>query len=501
VDASPNELQSPSLVKAYRCFVIVLLLGIAFVTRSYAGGAYQRSDDRKKTFVWNNDPQPGDTATWSGGRDAEGYATGPGTLTWSRFDRGFATGSNVAVTRKRIPISSYSGTMKRGKFNGGVTTVDRGKTYHATFVDGQRKGNWAAGPLITKGQSAEPAPAVAKAEIAKPAMPAVSEAEGSTSTEKEAATSEKVSEEKKPAEIAKEKKPEPVVETEDIPAAGPAEEKPEVTDQKTESVDQKSESAPEKAEAAQKAPLIAQASTEEADQSATPRQQPVTRKGALAPGAVRAIEKPAAPAAKKTEAEPVKKTPKAAEVKTEKPAKPVKPAPSAVPSPETKPQVTEASKEPPAEGPPTVAKEEIPQPPTLHTSPPAAKEMPADDSIRTLTGPPSALKTKPTAPQAATSPPAKTAPPEPAAASSPPPASPPPTQNAAKLTAVNAMDIADIEARTRGYDLGEYQLPKAEYNSANDTWSVAYTGRDAEGAAKKFSVIVQDKSGKAEVKK
>ena len=63
------------------------------------------------------------------------------------------------------------------------------------------------------------------------------------------------------------------------------------------------------------------------------------------------------------------------------------------------------------------------------------------------------------------------------------------------------MDIVDIEARTRGYDLGEYQLPKAEYNAANDTWSVSYTGRDAEGGAKKFNVVVQDKSGKAEVKK
>jgi hypothetical protein len=63
------------------------------------------------------------------------------------------------------------------------------------------------------------------------------------------------------------------------------------------------------------------------------------------------------------------------------------------------------------------------------------------------------------------------------------------------------MDIADIEARTKGYDLGEYQLPKAEYNAASDSWSVAYVARDPDKAAKKLSVTIQDKTGKAEVKK
>ncbi len=63
------------------------------------------------------------------------------------------------------------------------------------------------------------------------------------------------------------------------------------------------------------------------------------------------------------------------------------------------------------------------------------------------------------------------------------------------------MDIADIEARTKGYDLGEYQLPKAEYNSTTDTWSVTYIPRDADSTAKKLNVTIQDKNGKAEVKK
>ena len=63
------------------------------------------------------------------------------------------------------------------------------------------------------------------------------------------------------------------------------------------------------------------------------------------------------------------------------------------------------------------------------------------------------------------------------------------------------MDIADIEARTKGYDLGEYELPKAEYDAASDTWSVGYVARNADKNAKKLSVTIQDKTGKAEVRK
>src|SRR5205814_1684988 len=121
------------------------------------------------------------------------------------------------------------------------------------------------------------------------------------------------------------------------------------------------------------------------------------------------------------------------------------------------------------------------------------KETPPDDSIRSLTGPPSSLRTK-TEPLPETNPPTEI-PVAPSAAPSPSIAA------AAKLTPVQAMDIADIEARTRGYDLGEYQLPKAEYNGGNDTWSVGYVGRGADGSEKRLSVVVQDKSGKAEVKK
>jgi hypothetical protein len=233
--------------------------------------------------------------------------------------------------------------------------------------------------------------------------------------------------------------------------------------------------------------LIAQASTEEPDQSTTPR-EPVTKKSALAPGAVRAIEQPTRTVAKKTE--PARQSERAKPPKTEKPSKIAKPASSQPPEADT-----QLSEDIPAEGPPAVGAEKVQTPTskfaTAESSRPSAKEAPVDNSIRTLTGPPSSLHIS--APPE-TNPPTQMPTPAMAAVLSPPPAGP-------KLTAVQAMDIADIEARTKGYDLGDYQLPKAEYNAASDTWSVAYVGRDAETDAKKLSVTIQDKTGKAEVKK
>jgi hypothetical protein len=159
----------------------------------------------------------------------------------------------------------------------------------------------------------------------------------------------------------------------------------------------------------------------------------------------------------------------------------------------------------PAEGPAAASKEENTQRPTPNAQRPikevsqpstlnsqlSSKETPVDNSIRTLTGPPSSLHVNAPPPEA--NPPMQIATP-PTVAPSAPPAGP-------KLTAVQAMDIADIESRTKGYDLGEYQLPKADYNAATDTWSVAYAARDGDKTDNKLSVTIQDKTGKAEVKK
>ena len=462
---------------AFGASVLLLILAKG----ALADGAYQRTEDRKKTFVWNNDPKPDDTATWSGGRDAEGYATGPGTLQWFRRDRSFTTGSNIFVP-KRTLISSYSGTMVRGKFSGSVMTVDHGKTYHATFVDGHKNGRWTAGPLITKAESVEPAAAAEKPERTASAT--------STEVASESSKTEKISEEKRQSRVAEET-------SADISAEGPEEENVQrSTSNAQRPITEKAakESSLEtKQDVSQ--PAIAQAASEEPDQSATPR-APVTRKAALAPGAVRPIEHPTHAVAKKSEAEPARRSDRAKLEQTEKPSKIAKAASSQPSKAET-----QLSEDIPAEGPlgaeadkaqspsSKSAIAESSQPPTLNAQP-ASKETPVDNSLQTLTGPPSSLHAK-TPPE--TNPPAQISTP-PIAAASPPTAGP-------KLTAVQAMDIADIEARTKGYDLGEYQLPKAEYNATSDTWSVAYVARDADKAARKLSVTIHDKTGKAEVKK
>jgi hypothetical protein len=411
-------------VKGRRLVVFGMLL-ISCTTCVFAEGAYQRTDDRKKTLVWNNDPQPGDAATWSGGRDSEGYADGPGTLTWLRTQRQFTTGSNIAGSKK-VPISRYTGTMVHGKFEGAVVTVDHRKMYHTTFADGQRKGRWAAGPME---------------KVESPTEPRVSE----------------------------ESEPEP-------PTEGPDEE----TKQEV--------SKPSKANArlARTETTSGDLSADELEQSATPR-KPVTKKAALAPGAVRAIEQPGQSVARKSEKPKESSVKKATKVAEQKP----QPADRQIESPAEGPASADAEKtQNPSSKPTNAEKAEVSQPP-ISESQPLVKESPADDSIRTLTGPPSSLRTKP--PSTTTA-----APPAPApattSASSPPTAGP-------KLNAVQAMDIADIEARTKGYDLGEFQLPKAEYNASEDTWSVSYVPRDKDKSGKRLNVTVQDKTGKAEVNK
>ncbi len=443
---------------------MLILAGHAF-----GAGAYQRTDDRKKTVVWNNDPKPGDAAEWTGQRDSEGYAEGPGTLTWLQPQKQFATGSNIAGTKK-VPISRYTGTMVHGKFEGAVVTVDRGKTYHANFVDGQRKGNWAFGPVIAKATSAEPAaaPDEPKKSSAVPAKLAAAE-------QAEPSVDSKISEEAEP----------------EPPTEGPDEEKPAVTSQKpavSKTTGQKSADV-STVNSQPSTGLIARAS-EESGEPATPRQQPVTKKAALAPGAVRAIEKPGQTVAKKSE------KPKQAAETIRKATRVERP----------KPEIAEVQPQSPAEGPLEKANVQRPTPNAQrstaeppHPSPfipqPSSKETPVDDSIRTLTGPPASLRIKSTPAPAATVAATVAAT---ISATSMAPASPP--SNTPKLNAVQAMDIADIEARTRGYDLGDYQLPKAEYNATDDTWSVSYVGRDDKNA-KRLSITVQDKSGKGEVKK
>jgi hypothetical protein len=132
-----------------RCLFICSTL-LLFASGAY-GGAYQHTRD-KRTLVWNHNPKPDDEATWSGGRDSNGFAKGSGTLTWYKVQRAIVTGSNISSSKGRVTgavvVNRYSGKMVRGKFDGPVINVDAsGKISHGTFVNGTKGNDWVAGPL------------------------------------------------------------------------------------------------------------------------------------------------------------------------------------------------------------------------------------------------------------------------------------------------------------------------------------------------------------------
>ena len=142
------------------CGALLLLASVA-----YGAGSYQRTRDGK-TLVWNDSPERGDEATWSGERNKNGFATGSGILTWYKVEPTIVTGSNIPdVRRYAVVISRYSGKMVRGKFKGAVTNVDaNGKTLQATSVNGanrpspRQKATWVRTTKVRTAPTAEETP-------------------------------------------------------------------------------------------------------------------------------------------------------------------------------------------------------------------------------------------------------------------------------------------------------------------------------------------------------
>src|SRR5437870_4263117 len=116
-----------------RLFVYSGLLALLITGPAFAG-QYQRTKDGK-TRVWNENPKPGDLVTWSGGRDAEGYATGYGTLTWFAPQKALLTGSNIAREGHYIVSSRASGTMVHGKFEEGPAGAKPKKKERTDFSE------------------------------------------------------------------------------------------------------------------------------------------------------------------------------------------------------------------------------------------------------------------------------------------------------------------------------------------------------------------------------
>jgi hypothetical protein len=123
-------------VSTRRLFVYSGLLALLITGTAFAG-RYQRTKDGT-TRVWNENPKAGDLVTWSGARDAKGYATGFGTVTWFTPQNEVETGSGVAawlrhIGRQRhyIVTSRESGIMVQGKFEqapGNAEPKKKGRT-------------------------------------------------------------------------------------------------------------------------------------------------------------------------------------------------------------------------------------------------------------------------------------------------------------------------------------------------------------------------------------
>ena len=59
------------------------------------------------------------------------------------------------------------------------------------------------------------------------------------------------------------------------------------------------------------------------------------------------------------------------------------------------------------------------------------------------------------------------------------------------------VDLADAAARSRGYDLSEYQRPEPQYDPADGAWSLLYDRKPVDGTTeigKHFNVAVDDKT-------
>lgn len=125
---------------AGRLFLVCCTLFVLTVEFARGEGNYQSTRDGK-TLIWNNNPKPGDVATWTGDRDRADYAHGFGRLVWYTLESG---------ADKPELYARYWGRMVNGKFEGPVNVHAKRKTHYAIFIDGIRVTSWSPGTAPTR---------------------------------------------------------------------------------------------------------------------------------------------------------------------------------------------------------------------------------------------------------------------------------------------------------------------------------------------------------------
>ena len=192
------------------------------------------------------------------------------------------------------------------------------------------------------------------------------------------------------------------------------------------------------------------------------------------------VPAPAVAAKKQIEATPVPKPRSTVVAKRESPSRPTTPAEqTATPSRSEKitraQPVTDAQPSPAAKATTTaVAQAERPAsdgavPEKPKKSPSQESKFSFDPSLTALVGPPSSLRDIPTNTQ---------------------------------LSEQEAIDLANGEARSQGYNLDDFQRPKADYSAVTERWTLFYEQKPPNGstqAGKYFTAMVEDKTRKVTV--
>ena len=419
--------------------------------QTFAAGEFQKARDGKTT-IWNWQAKAGETADWSGGRDKDGYATGFGDLTLYNTD-----GKTFGL---------FYGKMAHGKFEGAVNVHTGSRISHAYFVDGDRVTAWARGAAKSNMTDSEAAVVEQK----------------KVEAEKEAAEKEKVA--RAEAEKAAAKK-EKVAKAEAVatPKPTPKKEQPKIA---------KADAAPP-AEKAARGPDSYHKGTAEKSTStkvAEKKSEPLSAEEEL---------KRTEPATKKPFTEPTP-LPKA---ETEAQSREPLPLPTLEPS-EAERAIKEPSLPTVQETPPvlheptTEQKPEVAENKPETTNPssdesrdssraPTAKQAPADISVNSLAGPPSSLRTIPESSSSEKS--------EPERESAP--------KSDAPLNETDVIKLADTEARLQGAPLDNYDRPKVDHSQVKGKWTLFYAPKkgDSSGDLPPFSVTVEDKSRKVDLRK
>jgi hypothetical protein len=415
------------------CCALLAATGIAF-----GAGEYQPTRD-DKTKIWNWTPKSGETASWSGGRDKDGYASGFGDLTL--YD---ASGKASGV---------YYGNMVHGKFEGPVNVHSGNRTLHAYFASGDRMTGWARG----RAPSNMPVPEEAQKLRAETAKHKPEEAKVATKKQEPA--------ESEPTPVIKKAKPATakIAKTETTPP-------PVETPRGSETYHkQTAENVPAPTEE-KKAPLSGEEElkrTEPARSTSSPRA--FAEPTPLPKIAVdRQLKEPVSSPTPARSESPREVKESSAPVIEETP--PVLHESASQPTPEIAQQESAVRETPTAVG---EAKSQ-------------SSSTPSDVSVNALVGPPSSLHIES---PGQSSPAAKQ--------------SEAPVNRSGALTEADAVRLADEEAKSHGCPLEKYDRPKVDHSVVKGKWTLFYSLKPEAGSElpPAFSATVEDKTHLAQIHK